>query len=202
MTEGAKYHVLPIDPRYVERFNAEIAGRPDLMGGTTSMTLYEGMSLPGPDALINTKNKSFTIVSDIEPPAGKSAEGVLLANGGLTGGWVLYTRAGKPVFDWNYIGQEHFPVTSSKALTSGKHVVKYEFSYDGGKEFGKGGTSRLYIDDALVGEAKVPRTPPFAYSIDGMDVGRDVASSVSDQYPEGDRNRFNGRIVKVVIATK
>jgi arylsulfatase len=48
MTEGAKYHVLPIDPRAVERTNPEIAGRPSLLGGRTSMTLYEGMSLPGP----------------------------------------------------------------------------------------------------------------------------------------------------------
>jgi hypothetical protein len=200
MTEGAKYHVLPIDPRYVERFNAEIAGRPELLAGRTSMTLYEGMSLPGPDALISTKNKSFTIVSDIDVPTGGTAEGVLLANGGLTGGWVLFVKAGTPIFDWNYIGQEHFPVASSKVLTSGKHVVKYEFIYDGG--IGKGGTSRLYIDDTLVGEAKVAKTPAFAYSIDGMDVGRDIASRVSEDYPEGDGNRFNGRIVKMTLETK
>jgi arylsulfatase A-like enzyme len=202
MKEGAKYHVLPIDPRYVERFNAEIAGRPELLAGRTSMTLYEGMSLPGPDALISTKNKSFTIVSDIEAPTGKSADGVLLANGGLTGGWVLFVKSGKPTFDWNYIAQEHFPVRSSKELRPGKHVVKYEFLYEGGKKIGKGGVSRLYIDDELVGEAKVPKTPAYAYSIDGMDVGRDIASRVSEEYPEGDRNRFNGRIVKVVLATK
>jgi arylsulfatase A-like enzyme len=199
LTEGAKYHVLPIDPRYVERFNAEIAGRPELLAGRTSMALYEGMSLPGPDALISTKNKSFTIVADIDVPAGQVADGVLLANGGLTGGWALFVKGGAPAFDWNYIGQEHFLATSSKALTSGKHAVKYVFAYDGGTAFGKGGTSRLYIDDALVAEAKVPRTPAFAYSIDGMDVGRDVASRVSEEYPEGDGNRFTGRIAKVVI---
>jgi hypothetical protein len=71
MTEGAKYHVLPIDPRSVERTNPEIAGRPELLAGRTSMTLYEGMSLPGPEAFINIKNKSFTIVADIEVPAGR-----------------------------------------------------------------------------------------------------------------------------------
>jgi arylsulfatase len=127
---------------------------------------------------------------------------VLLANGSITGGWVLYVKASKPVFEWNYVGQENYPVTSSTALTSGKHVVKYEFAYAGGKEYGKGGTSRLYLDDALVGEAKVPRTPPFVYSLDGMDVGRDTASRVSDAYPEGDANRFNGKIVKMTLETK
>jgi hypothetical protein len=53
-----------------------------------------------------------------------------------------------------------------------------------------------------VGEAKVPKTPAYSYSIDGMDVGRDVASRVSEEYPEGDRNRFNGGIVKLSLATK
>jgi hypothetical protein len=53
-----------------------------------------------------------------------------------------------------------------------------------------------------LGEAKVPKTPAYSYSIDGMDVGRDVASCVSEEYPEGDRNRFNGRIAKVTLATK
>lgn len=98
--------------------------------------------------------------------------------------------------------QEHYPVTSSKALTPGKHVVKCEFIYEGGKGFGKGGTSRLYIDDALVGEAKATKTPPFSYSIDGMDVGRDIASRVSEEYPEGDANRFIGRIIKMTIEIK
>jgi arylsulfatase A-like enzyme len=202
MSEGAKYHVLPIDSRYVERFNAEIAGRPELMGGRTSMTLYEGMSLPGPDSFISTKNKSFTIVSEIEVPAGKAADGVIIANGGLTGGWVLFVKDGKPKFDWNYIGQEHFVVTSSKTLTPGRQVVKYEFNYEGGKELGKGGTSRLYIGDELVGEVKVPKTPPFSYSIDGMDVGRDVASAVSEEYPEGDGNRFKGKIDKITLTVR
>jgi hypothetical protein len=202
MTEGAKYHVLPIDPRSVERTNPEIAGRPSLLGGRNSMTLYEGMSLPGPEAFINTKNNSFTIVSDIEVPDSKSADGVLIANGSITGGWVLFVKAGKPVFEWNYVGQENYAVTSSQALTAGKRVVRYEFRYDGGKEVGKGGTSRLYIDDVLVGEGKVPRTPPFVYSLDGMDVGRDIASRVSEEYPEGDANRINGEIDKITLTVK
>ncbi|MDM0033494.1 hypothetical protein QTI33_15270 [Variovorax sp. J22P271] len=40
MKEAARYNVLPIDDRSVERFNAAIAGRPDLMGPRTSITLY------------------------------------------------------------------------------------------------------------------------------------------------------------------
>ncbi len=44
MKEGEKYHVLPIDDRVMERFNAETVGRPDIMEGGTSITLAEGMT--------------------------------------------------------------------------------------------------------------------------------------------------------------
>ena len=42
LTEAAKYQVLPIDDRSVERMDPAVAGRPDLMGGRTSLTLYPG----------------------------------------------------------------------------------------------------------------------------------------------------------------
>jgi arylsulfatase len=35
--------VLPIDDGTVERVNPALAGRPDLMAGRTSLTLYPGM---------------------------------------------------------------------------------------------------------------------------------------------------------------
>ncbi|MBW2579148.1 MAG: arylsulfatase, partial [Deltaproteobacteria bacterium] len=44
MAEAEKYHVLPIDDRTVERVNAAIAGRPDLLGDRKSLILYDGMN--------------------------------------------------------------------------------------------------------------------------------------------------------------
>ena len=43
LTEAVKYNVLPLDDRVYERFNPAVAGRPDLMGKRTSLTVYEGM---------------------------------------------------------------------------------------------------------------------------------------------------------------
>jgi arylsulfatase A-like enzyme len=198
MSEGAKYHVLPIDGRYVERFNAAVAGRPEIMGDRTTMTLYQDMSFPGPDALLSVKNKSFSITANVEIPAGKTASGVILANGGLTGGYVLYVKDGKPVFEWNYTALDHYPIAATQRLTAGSHTVKSVFQYDGGG-LGKGGTVTLYIDGNKVGEGKALNTPPYSYSIDGMDCGMDLASTVSNAYPVGDGNRFNGKISKVEI---
>ena len=42
LKEAVKNHVLPIDDRGIERVNAALAGRPDLMAGRTSLTVYRG----------------------------------------------------------------------------------------------------------------------------------------------------------------
>jgi len=44
LKEALKYSVLPLDDRSLERLNPKLAGRPDLMGGRTSLTVYEGMT--------------------------------------------------------------------------------------------------------------------------------------------------------------
>ena len=88
MAEAEKYHVLPIDDRVIVRMNAEVAGRPDIMAGRTSLTLYEGMEGMMENTFINIKNKSFTITADINISK-KATQGVILAQGGRFGGWAL-----------------------------------------------------------------------------------------------------------------
>ena len=58
--EAIRNHVYPLDDRRSERFNAAIAGRPDLIGAATSLTLYEGMTGITENAFINIKGRSFT----------------------------------------------------------------------------------------------------------------------------------------------
>ena len=81
MKEAVKYHVLPIDDRSIERLNPKIAGRPDLMGDRTSLTLHEGMTGMSENAFINVKNRSLTITADVAIPSG-GADRVILAQGG------------------------------------------------------------------------------------------------------------------------
>ena len=74
MREAEKYHVLPFDDRFLERLDAAMAGRPDLMEGRTSLTLAEGMAGMKENAFINVKNKSPTITAEVEiPPGGPTA---------------------------------------------------------------------------------------------------------------------------------
>ena len=69
----------------------QLARRPDLMGGRTSLTVYPGMSGLMENAFINMKNRSFSITAEVQLPA-SGASGVILAQGGRFGGWSLWLR--------------------------------------------------------------------------------------------------------------
>ncbi|MDF2460330.1 MAG: sulfatase atsD, partial [Nitrospira sp.] len=56
MKEAERYRVLPIDDRVIERFDPAMAGRPDLMAGRKSLTVYSGMTGMMENAFINVKN--------------------------------------------------------------------------------------------------------------------------------------------------
>ena len=196
MQEAIKYNVLPIDDRMVERFNPELAGRPDLMGTRTSLTLYDGMSI-AEMAGINTKNKSYTITADVDL-ADAHSNGVIISQAGRFGGWTLYLKDGIVHHEYNYYGLERTNIVAAKAVTAGHHVIKYEFTIDDAKP-GSGGTALLFVDDEKVAEGKIPKTEPYAFSADeGINVGADHETPVSEDYKQGD-NKFTGKINKVTV---
>ena len=202
MQEAIRNHVLPIDDRRVERFNPALAGRPDLMGPRTTLTLGEGMTGIAENAFINLKGRSHTITAEIEVPQ-VGANGVIIAQAGRFGGWSLYMKEGRPHYVYNWGGLERSTASSPQALGPGAHTLRLDFIYDGGTP-GSGGTGRLFVDGASVGEARVQRTMPFVYSADeGVDVGVDNETPVTDDYAAGD-NAFTGEIkeVTVTIETK
>lgn len=198
LTEAAKYNVLPIDDRNYERFDAALAGRPDLMGTRTKLNLYDGMTV-SEFAAINVKTRNYTLTADVELP-NATASGVIIAQAGRFGGWTLYMKAGKLHHEYNYFGSQRTNITSAKALSAGHHILKYEFIIDAYKP-GAGGKCILYVDDVKVAEGYVPKTEPFGYSADeGWNVGADHETPVSEDYKEGD-NKFTGKIKAVTVET-
>ena len=195
--EAIKNHVFPLDDRRSERFDAAIAGRPDLMGTRHSLTLYEGMSGIAENAFLNVKGRSYSVTADVDLPAA-GANGVIIAQAGRFGGWSLYMKGGRVHHVYNYGGLERTTASSPTALPPGKHTFRYDFVYDGGKP-GAGGVSRLSVNGKQVAEARVPKTMPYAYSGDeGVDIGMDNETPVTEEYKQGN-NRFTGKILKVTI---
>ncbi|HZN02348.1 MAG TPA: sulfatase/phosphatase domain-containing protein, partial [Candidatus Polarisedimenticolia bacterium] len=194
--EAIRNHVFPIDDRRAERFDAAIAGRPDLLGPRTSLTLYEGMTGIAENAFLNLKSRSHSITADVNVPAG--ANGVIISQAGRFGGWTLYMKAGKPRYTYNYGGLEWTTIEAPQPLAAGRHTLRFEFAYDGGPP-GTGGTGRLAVDGKPAGEKKIVRMMPFVYSADeGVDVGMDQETPVSEDYKAGD-NAFTGRVLKVTV---
>ena len=201
MVEAERYRVLPIDDRSLERFDPAMAGRPDLMAGRKSLTVYEGMTGMMENAFINVKNQSSkTITADVDIPAG-GANGVILAQGGRFGGWSLYVTDGKPAYTYNWVGLQQYTTTATERLAPGKARVKLEFAYDGNGR-GKGGTTTIYVNDKKVGSGRVENTNANIFSADdAADVGVDEGTNVSSAYAQRG-NKFTGRIEKVLIETK
>jgi len=193
-------HVLPLDDRRSERFDPRIAGRPDLMGGRKSLTVYEGMTGMMENAFINVKGVRHTITAEVVL-GGSSTEGVILAQAGYFGGWTLYMKAGRVHHEYNFFALERTNVSCPEPLGPGKHGIVYEFIPDEAKP-GTGGRSILSVNGKKVAEGHIPKTVPYAFSGDeGADVGLDLETNVSPDYPQG-ANAFTGRITRVTIETK
>jgi arylsulfatase len=200
--EGVRNHVFPIDDRRSERFNPAIAGRPDLLGGRKSLTVYSGMTGMLENAFINVKSVAHTVTAEIEVPDDKT-NGVIIAQAGYFGGWVLYMKDGKPRHEYNFFALERTNIgADTSALAPGKHTVSYEFIPDENKP-GTGGKSILSVDGQKVAEGQIPKTQPFFFSGDeGADVGIDGETNVSTDYQPGRPSTFTGKIIKVTVEQK
>ena len=168
LIEVVKYNVLPLDDRFAERANPDIAGRPQLIKGSRQL-LFGGMGRLTESSIINYKNKSHAVTADVVvPPSG--AEGVIIAVGGIIGVEPL-RHGGQASIPLNFYGVNRYTVESASTVPPGPHQVRMEFKYDGGG-LAKGGMVVLFLDGTKVGEGRVDKTEPMVFSADETcDVG-------------------------------
>jgi arylsulfatase len=197
--EAIANNVYPLDDRLYERFNAAVAGRPDLMGDRKSLTLADGMDGILENTFLNIKNNSKTIVANVS--LNGNDKGIILCQGGKFGGWALYMNNGKPAYTYNYFGLESYTVESSKVISNPNAEIKLEFTYDGGGA-GKGGLAKLFIDGKQVAEGRIDKTQPAVFSADETaDVGKDDATQVADKvFKDIHDSEFTGYVNKVTIS--
>src|SRR5467141_1291223 len=151
MEEARKYQVLPLDTTVVTRM---ITPRPSITAGRNVFTWTQPLiGTPNGDApsLLNT---SYNFRIDVEiPHAG--AEGMLITQGGRFAGYGFYVLKNKPVFLWNLADLKRVRWEGLE-LTPGKHVLEFDFKYDGlgtgtlafsnFSGVGRGGTGTLKVD--------------------------------------------------------
>jgi arylsulfatase len=198
--EAIANSVYPIDDRSYERFNAKRAGRPDLMGDRTSLTLFEGMEGLTENAFLNVKNTSLTIEADVEL-SGKD-RGVILAQGGKFGGWVLYMDKGRPTYTYNWFGLDAYTVQAPKPVQGKSATIKLDFEYDG-DGFGKGGVATIFVNDKNVAEGRIEKTQPNVFSADETaDVGRDEGTEVVPLFKSIEDSKFTGHVKSVTVSIR
>jgi arylsulfatase A-like enzyme len=189
LIEAAKYNVLPLDDRMIERADSVLAGRPQLAHGKTQL-LFGGMGRLTESSLLNLHNRSYFITADIVVPE-SGAEGPIISMGGITGGFSLYAKGGNLKHCYNFFGVDEYVVESNRKIPEGRHQVRMEFAYDGDGS-AKGGKATLFIDGKAVGDGRIERTEPGLFSADETcDIGTDHGSAVTDDYSE---REFNGTV--------
>ncbi len=188
--EAGKYQVLPLDDRTGLRFTDQ---KPRLDEGRNSFTFYPGTSMIPEGIAPDTRNRSHSISAEVEIPEG-GAEGVLLARGGRFGGYALYLQNNRLVYDHNFLGTSHSVVTSEAEVPKGPSTLRFVFSKTGEHQ----GNGALFINGVKVGEGKIVRTVPIRNSIsEGLEIGRDTATPVSENYQCP--FVFSGTLKKVVV---
>jgi len=124
-------------------------------------------------------------------------QGMVVTQGGLSGGYALMFENGKPIFHYNVANVAHYNITANDSLTPGKHTVVFDFQYDGGG-IGKGGAGTISVDGKQVAQGRIERTTPLRFSIDEtFDVGEDTGTPVNLDYDVP--FKFTGKIEKVVV---
>ncbi|MGA9943762.1 MAG: arylsulfatase, partial [Candidatus Cybelea sp.] len=197
LIEATRNNVLPMDDRGSERFNADLAGRPVLIRGT-SQVLANGMGGLNENGVVNVKNKSHSVTAQVTVPDGQTANGVIISQGGIACGWMFYVKDGKLTYLYNFVGLRDFVVAATEQLPAGTHQVRMEFAYDGGG-LAKGGNVTLYIDGKPVGAGRVEQTAPMVFSADETsDVGVKRGSPMTPEMPP-EKSEFNGTVDAVVI---
>ncbi|MCL7964081.1 MAG: sulfatase-like hydrolase/transferase [marine benthic group bacterium] len=140
------------------------------------------------------KNKDHSLTAYAEIPRG-GANGVLVAAGGLYGGYAMYVADNRLVYEYNAYNEDRFLVTSSTDLPGGEVELKavYEVNED------KTGTVTLFVNGEQVGQGPVNRTHPGQFSLsETFDVGEDTGTPVSKNYTRD--NAFSGNLDRLVVA--
>jgi len=157
-----------------------------LSGGviTDAMTaelLRRDMKRLSESSVIVIRNKSHAVTADIDLPKGIKAEGTIIAQGGMGGGWALSAKGGELKYCCNHMALDRFYVESDSAIPAGDHQVRMEFCYDGGG-LGKGGTAALYVDGKKVGEGRQNATAMSTFSLDEtLDIGEETGATVAEE---------------------
>lgn len=187
--EAWKYNVYPLYDDMIAR----ISKQQDRLFGDQKEFVYfaPGAVRIAEKSSAPVKNRAHTIETKLEIQGGE--EGVIVAVGGMTGGYAMFVKNDKVYYDYNYLNGVHYQL-ESPTLSVGVTEVKFNFIKT--QEFG--GTGELYINGEKVDEVEMPLMHISTYSLaETFDVGRDTGTQVSTMYD--DPFPYDGTLDRVIF---
>ena len=189
--EAWKYNVYPLYDDMVKR----LAKVNDVLFGDQKVFTYyaPGAFRIAEKASAPVKGRSHKIETTIDLKGGE--EGVIVACGGMTGGYCMFIKGGRAYFDYNFLDGVFYTL-ESEPLPEGAVSIKFDFKADPEKMFS--GVGELYINGRKQSSVDMPQMHISTYSLaETFDIGIDTGTQVSKLYKG--TNKFTGTLDKVVI---
>jgi arylsulfatase A-like enzyme len=191
------YKGLPLDDRTAVEVLADPT-RPQVAPPRDRYVYYPGTAEIPEAAAVNLRNRSYSIAVEAEVDSADAA-GVLFSHGSAFGGHALYVKDRKLKYVYNFVGSNVQTVESSDEIPTGKVIFGASFAREG-DSMPATGTLSLFIDDKKVGEGTI-QTQPGNFSLvgEGLNIGQDPASPVTDDYAGERPYRFTGGTIKEAV---
>ena len=189
-SEARTFGVLPLDDRTFEMRDAPKVGA---SADRDTWTFYSSTIYINTNAAPNIRNRSHTITANVRRES-SSQQGELIAHRDVNGGYTLYVRDNRLVYEYNRLGTMT-KVESDVEVPIGESTLRFVFTKTGDLR----GVAALYIGDRKVGETALTDTLPNVISYEGLSVGRDALSPVSPAYAGLGEFRFTGTLKRLVL---
>ena len=187
--EAWKYNVYPLYDDMIQRLGKQ----QDRLFGDQKEFVYfaPGAIRIAEKSSAPVKNRAHTIETQIDLLG--EEEGVIVAVGGMTGGYSMFIKDHRLYYDYNFLDGVHYTLKSS-SLPKGKTDLKFNFI----KTQAFGGIGELYVNGEKVDEVEMPMMHIATYSLaETFDIGRDTGTQVSDLYTG--IFKFDGELDRVII---
>ena len=174
--EAWKYNVYPLYDDMIKRIGAQ---QDRLFGDQTDFIYYwPGAIRIAEKSSAPVKNRAHTIETQLDLQGDE--EGVIVAVGGMTGGYTMFIKDSRLYYDYNFLDGVHY-ILKSPPLPKGKTDLKFNFIKT--QQFG--GKGELFVNGKKVDEVEMPQMHIATYSLaETFDIGRDTGTQVSKMYTD------------------
>ncbi len=178
--QAGQYQALPLENRNaVEVLTTD---RPQLSEPRSRYVYYPGCAEIPESVAPNIRGRPYTIAVEVDVHNAE-AEGVLFSQGSRFGGHALYVKEGKLKYVYNFVGDLEQIIESTETIPTGHVVLSASFEKEG-DAIPAEGTVSLHIRDKTVGEGRIKTQPgKFSLAGEGLNIGREGAEPVTDDYP-------------------